>query len=291
MNGQRSFKMTVAYDGTRFAGWQVQPGRETIQGMIEKAIAQVCRQRVRVTGSGRTDAGVHALGQVASFSLIGWRAAADDLARALNSKLPPEISVLRVADAPPDFHAIRDAVGKRYRYQLRIGGVRDPLDYRFRWYLPAGLDVTAIEQAGGYLCGRHDFASFQAAGSDRTTTVRHVRDLSVRWRWVLQPEPKMPTAAPGCDRQPADCGQGRAGQGSWPQPVCLLDLEIEADGFLYNMVRNIVGTLVEVGRGKRPAGWMQEVLQAKDRCVAGPTAPAHGLVLVRVDYRPTDGAC
>ncbi len=255
--------MTVAYDGTCYAGWQVQLRRQTVQGALEKAIAQVANERVRVTGSGRTDSGVHAIAQVVSFSLSRWRARAEDLARALNSKLPPDIAVCEITDAAADFHAIRDAVGKRYRYQLQIGGGRDAFEYRYRWHLPGPIDVDAIRMAAERLRGLHDFASFQAAGSDRKTTVRDVRALEI----IDQ------DAASGA-------GQGSAG-------VKRLAIEVEADGFLYNMVRNIVGTLVEVGRGKRDPAWAADVLAARDRTVAGPTAPPHGLFLLRVNYRST----
>ncbi len=266
LSTQRTFKLTVAYDGTHYAGWQVQLRRQTVQGAIEKAIAQVANERVRVTGSGRTDSGVHAIAQVASFSLSHWRARAEDLARALNSKLPPDIAVRELSDAAADFHAIRDAIGKRYRYQLQIGGGRDAFEYRYRWHLPGPIDVAAMRTAAELLRGRHDFASFQAAGSDRKTTVRDVRALEI-----------------------IDQGSATgAGQGSDDPAVQRLAIEVEADGFLYNMVRNIVGTLVEVGRGKRDPAWAAEVLAARDRTVAGPTAPPHGLFLLRVDYRPTN---
>ncbi len=258
---RRTFKMTVAYDGTAYAGWQVQPRRQTIQSCLEKAIAQVCRQRVRVTGSGRTDSGVHALGQVASFSLDHWRASPAALARALNSKLPDDISVLRIDEAVDDFHAIRDAAGKRYRYQLRIGGTRDAFDYRYRWYLPGPIDVDAMRRAAEAIQGRHDFASFQAAGADRKTTVRHVRDLAI----IDQPPPERSPVSPLV-------------------AASNLAIEVEADGFLYNMVRNIVGSLVEVGRGKRPPAWVSDVIAARDRKQAGPTAPPHGLFMMWVQY-------
>jgi tRNA pseudouridine38-40 synthase len=260
----RTFKMTVAYDGTCYAGWQVQLRRQTIQGMLEKAIAQVTNERTRVTGSGRTDSGVHAIGQVASFSLGRWRAGADDLARAINSKLPPDIAVSEIVDAPEDFHAIRDALGKRYRYQLQVGGPRDAFEYRFRWHLAGPIDIAAMRQAAEQIRGRNDFASFQAAGSERKTTVRDVRALEII-------------------EQPTD---GRAGQGGAEGSSRHIAIEVEADGFLYNMVRNIVGTLVEVGRCKRQPDWIADVLAARDRTIAGPTAPPHGLCLLHVDYAP-----
>ena len=277
--------MTVAYDGSAYSGWQVQPGRLTIQSMLELAIKQICREQVRVTGSGRTDTGVHAIEQVASFSLATWRASAADLCRALNSKLPNDISISSIIDAPEDFHAIRDATGKRYRYQLQIGGKRDAFEYRYRWHLQGPIDVALMQEAATHLVGKHDFASFQATGAVRKSTVRDVREL------VITSE---------------QC-QGRAGQGVEPTALAAglpesasnlvrpeaiaygsqglyVSLEIEADGFLYNMVRNIVGTLIEVGRGKQSPAWVAEVLAGADRTQAGPTAPPHGLFLMRVDY-------
>ncbi len=266
--GARWFKMTVGYDGTAYSGWQVQPGRITIQAMLEKAITEICRESVRVTGSGRTDSGVHAIGQVASFALQRWNATADDLCRALNSKLPSDIAVRSIVDAPEDFHAIRDARGKRYRYQLQVGGPRDAFEFRYRWHLPGPIDLDRMREAGSLLIGSYDFASFQAAGSDRKTTVRDVRDLVI----VEQVNPRTPPSDNHGDRQ-GTCSEGR-----------YVGIEVEADGFLYNMVRNIVGTLLEVGRGKQPPSWVTEVVLARDRNLAGPTAPPHGLCLMRVDY-------
>ncbi len=255
---QRWFKMTVGYDGTQYCGWQVQPNGVSIQSMLERAIAQVCRQRVRVTGSGRTDSGVHAIGQVASFAVdqLNWKATAVDLLRALNSKLPPDIAISELVDAPEGFHAIRDAVGKRYRYQLSIGPIRHPFEYRYRWQVPGPLDLEAMEHALVPLRGRHDFASFQAVGAERSSTVREIRDL------VLI----------------------REASESSSSLLQRFSLEVEADGFLYNMVRNIVGTVMQVARGRYTPDWVADVLAAKDRKVAGPTAPPHGLFLMRVDY-------
>jgi len=280
---RRNFKMTVAYDGTQYAGWQVQLRRQTIQGMLEKAIAQVCRERVRVTGSGRTDSGVHAIGQVASFSLGQWRAGADELSRALNSKLPPDISIRQIVETAEDFHAIRDARGKRYRYQLRIGGPRDAFEYRYRWHLPGPIDIDAIRQAATLIRGKQDFASFQAAGSDRKTTVRDVRALDLIEQPVIAAgDSSGPTAE--STHLAESTTPARAGQGVYESTPLHIAIEVEADGFLYNMVRNIVGSLVEVGRGKYPPQWIGEVIAARDRTVAGPTAPPHGLFLLWVHY-------
>ncbi|MEL7338757.1 MAG: hypothetical protein AAFN70_21405, partial [Planctomycetota bacterium] len=175
----RWFKMTVAYDGSNYAGWQIQPGKPTVQGMLERALARITKRRIRVTGSGRTDAGVHALAQVASLSIDGWNGPASALAAAMNTKLDDEISVLRVEEAVPDFHAIRDARGKRYRYQLQIGGVRDAFDFRYRHRVPFRMDLDSVRQAMRRIVGRQDFACFQAVGAPRKTTVRDVRVLQL----------------------------------------------------------------------------------------------------------------
>lgn len=249
----RAFKLTVAYDGTSFSGWQVQPHQPTIQGCLQDALQRLTGVQVQVIGSGRTDAGVHAHAQVASCSLV-WRDSPQHLLRALNSKLPESIVVTGAEEACEGFHAIRHAIGKRYRYQLKIGGVRDVFDYRYHWHLHGELDLGKMRLAARRLIGEHDFKSFQAAGADRKTTVRTVR---------------------ACDLIVPAVGDGQASD---------LAIEVEADGFLYNMVRNIVGTLVEVGRGKQVVEWIDQVLVARDRDVAGPTAPARGLFLLRVDY-------
>jgi tRNA pseudouridine38-40 synthase len=248
------YKLTIAYDGTNYSGWQVQLGVPTVQGMLEKAMARVVKERVSITGSGRTDAGVHALGQVASLLTEAWTAPPEKLAVALNGKLPPDIRVLSSERMPGDFHAIRDAVGKRYRYQIQLGGVRDPFEHRYRWYFTAPVEIEPMIEAARHLVGRHDFASFQAAGSDRKTTVRTVRDIAIK------------------------AEQGRGGCAG-------LSIEVEADGFLYNMVRNIVGSLLEVGRGKERPEWIAQVRDAVDRTIAGPTAPPQGLFLMYVDYK------
>ncbi len=249
----RHYKLTVAYDGTQYAGWQIQLGQPTIQGMLEKAMAKLVKVRVPITGSGRTDSGVHAIGQVASLTTNAWLAPGDKLAAALNSKLPADIRVLHSEEMPEDFHAIRDARGKRYRYQMQLGGVRDPFEHRYRWYFGAPLEIAPMQEAAKFLVGEHDFAAFQASGSKRKSTVRDVRDCVVL----------------------ADAGRGGC-RG--------LAVEVEANGFLYNMVRNIVGSLVEVGRGKEPPQWIETIRNKADRTIAGPTAPPQGLFLMRVDY-------
>lgn len=251
----RSFKLTLAYDGTHYAGWQVQPGERTIQGVLQRVVSKITREDVQVVGSGRTDSGVHAIAQVASCQLSDWQHTANDLRRAINANLPETIFVTEVVDASLGFHAIYDAVGKRYRYQLQIGGDHDVFQYPYRWHIKYQIDLDVLRMGASRLLGRHDFASFQASGSQRKTTERTIF---------------------ACDviDQPTDCDT----QGM------LLNIEVEADGFLYNMVRNIVGTLVEVGRGRHTPDWIDEVLVAKNRCFAGQTAPSHALFLLRVDY-------
>ena len=255
-NVTRAFKLTIAYDGTDYSGWQVQPNQPTIQGHLQNALKHLTGHAIKVIGSGRTDAGVHAHAQVASCNLR-WRDSPQHLLRALNTQLPESIVVNAAEEACQGFHAIRDASGKRYRYQLQIGGVRDAFDYRYHWHLHGELDLEQMRLAAQRLIGEHDFKSFQATGADRKTTVRNVR---------------------ACDLFVSTMTDDHA---------CHLSIEVEADGFLYNMVRNIVGTLIEVGRGKQSVEWIDQVLVARDRDAAGPTAPACGLFLLRVDYPDT----
>ena len=248
---KRFFKLVVAYNGRAYVGWQVQPTGRTVQAAIEDALKKVTRIPTRVTASGRTDSGVHALGQVVSFA-SETNLRPDVLQRALNGNLPHDIRVLRAEFATNDFHAIRDAVSKRYRYVIQDGGVQDPFLLDRSWYVPKELDECSIQEAARMLIGEHDFASYQSAGSPRSTTIRTIHDFVV-------------------NRQ--------AGQLCKPIVV-----EVSANGFLYNMVRNLVGTLVEVGLGKQSPAWPHEILAAKDRKIAGPTAPAQGLFLVSVEY-------
>lgn len=250
----RTFAFTIAYDGTDFAGWQVQPGQETIQGTLQSAIKKSTGLEVNVTGSGRTDAGVHALGQVASCRFPNWTATPQALLKAVNSRLPETVVVTNVQDAPTDFHAIRDAIGKRYRYQIQVRQQRDPFHHRYRWRLRRVVDIDAMIQAASKVIGHRDFSSFESAGAPRKSSVRHVRD---------------------CELIVAD---DFATSGH-------LAIEVEANGFLYNMVRNIVGTIVEVGYRKQPPEWVDDVLEKQNRIFAGQAAPPHGLFLKEVYYR------
>ena len=247
----RTLKLTLAYDGTAYAGWQVQQGQITVQEVLEKAIEKVTGEHVRVIASGRTDAGVHALGQVVGFR-PETHLPADVLQRALSAELPHDVAVLEAADAQERFHPIRDAVRKRYRYVIHDGPVRDVFRRRYCWHHHGRLDQTAMARAARALVGTHDFSSFQTTGAERKDSIRTIYELRVE--------------------------RGRGGEQD------LISIEVEADGFLYNMVRAIVGTLVEVGRGAQEGPWVAEVLAAADRRTAGPTAPPQGLFLVRVEY-------
>ncbi len=244
-------KLLLAYEGTNYLGWQVQAHGPTIQGTLEQALARITGETIRVAASGRTDAGVHAEGQVVSCSTDS-RLGAEQLRRALNAVLPEDIAVLGVGEVADHFHARRDAVSKHYRYRILTGHVPDIFQRRYVWHIPSRLDVPAMARAATPLVGTHDFRSFQASGAPRATTVRTIDRLDV------------------CQ------GRGEAD--------AEVTVDVVADGFLYNMVRNIVGTLVEVGRGARDDTWPAEVLAAQDRRCAGPTAPPHGLCLVGVSY-------
>jgi tRNA pseudouridine38-40 synthase len=246
-----TFKLTLAYDGTAFAGWQRQPAARTVQGELEAAIERITRARSKCIASGRTDAGVHALGQVVSFQ-SETKLDGPTLTKALNAELPEDLFVFEVAEAAPSFHALRDAVRKRYRYVIEDGRVMDIFDRKYVWHVYQRLDVAAMQAAAAPLVGTHDFTSYETAGSPRLTSIRTVYDLSVER-----------VAGPRTDR---------------------VVIEVEADGFLYNMVRNFAGTLVAVGKGKEPPGWPADVLAMKDRTRAGMTAPPQGLFLLWVEY-------
>ena len=266
----RFFKLTVAYDGTDFVGWQVQPSGVSVQSVMEKAVRKVTGESVRVLGSGRTDAGVHAIGQVAGVELADWKHSATDLMRGMTRHLPDSVLVHQVDEVAGYFHAIRDAVGKRYRYQLQVGGLRNPFQHRYVWHMQYRLDIDAMRSAAEHVVGEQDFACFQTTGADRKSTVRDVRACEVIVR-----DGDDPIGSEFMHPGFVDA-RGRS--------QIRIDIEVEADGFLYNMVRSIVGTLVQVGRGKRSPDWVAELIAQQDRKQAGETAPAQGLFLHHVDY-------
>src|SRR5262245_29104008 len=244
-----TFKLTLAYDGTSFVGWQRQASGTSIQELLEDVFAVLDGQPVAVIGAGRTDAGVHALGQVAHVSLQREIDAAT-VVRALNHHLTPTVRVHHAVEVPSTFHARFDASAKRYRYRIWNTPVLSPFERDYTWHIPGPvLDVEAMTAAAARLEGSHDFAAFQTAGAETHTTERMV--FSSR---ITAERP-------------------------------LITYDVRGDGFLRHMVRSIVGTLVEVGRGRYPAEWVTDVLLSRDRARGGRTAPAAGLILVDVEYR------
>jgi tRNA pseudouridine38-40 synthase len=267
-----AYKITVAYDGTGFVGWQRQASGESVQGVLEDALRALDGREVAVVGAGRTDAGVHALGQVAGFSLR--RAVAPEVViRALNARLPGRVRVTAAGEVPPSFHARFSARSKTYLYRIWNGEVADPFERAFAWHVPGPLAVESMQTAARLLEGRHDFAAFGAAGGATGPTEHTLFSSLVRVERA-----------------------GLAGS-IWPAPRQagpdgrLLICEVTGDGFLRHMVRAIAGSLVEVGRGRRSPDWIRAVVAARDRSQAGPTAPPHGLFLAQVDYDAAPPDC
>jgi tRNA pseudouridine38-40 synthase len=243
----RNLKLTLAYDGTRLVGWQRQAEGDSVQGLLEDALARFEGAPVTVHGAGRTEAGVHALGQVASAQVTFAHDGAT-LTRALNAQLPEDVRVLGVEEVSPEFHARFSARSKTYRYQIRHGNIADPFERAFVWHMPERLRVEEMRAAAGVLIGTHDFAAFRSIGTPVRDSVRTVTQSTI-------------TDA-----------EGR------------MAYEISGNGFLRHMVRAIVGTLVEIGRGLRDTESMAALLRGSARSDAGATAPPQGLFLVRVDY-------
>lgn len=244
----RNLKLVIEYDGTDFSGWQVQPERRTVQGVIEDALFDLAGERARVTGAGRTDAGVHALGQVASVR-TALELAAERIGPALNARLPDDVRIISVEDAPESFHARYDATSRSYFYL--IGGAESPIWRRNRWFVRAELDAEAMRGALETLVGEHDFSSFALTGSEPEHHRCRVTEISL------------------------ECDVRFGG---------LTVVGIVANRFLRGMVRSIVGTLVQVGTGKLTPAGFGEILEARDRGAAGPTAPPMGLYLSEVRY-------
>ena len=243
----RNIKLTVIYDGSGYRGWQIQEGQKTIQGVLTEVIGNLVGSEVRVHGASRTDAGVSALGQAALVQ-IDTAIPVKNLARAITGRLPADIAVTEAEEVPPGFDLIGSVKSKLYRYTIFTGQLRPVMQIRHCWHLPKKLDVTAMAEAAAMLVGKKDFKSFASSSDRRQSSVRTIFrcDVSRNDDWVY--------------------------------------VDVEGDSFLYNMVRNIVGTLVEVGIGRLRPEKIDEILEAKDRTAAGPGAPAAGLCLMYVKY-------
>jgi tRNA pseudouridine38-40 synthase len=247
---RRHYKLTIAYDGTAYCGWQVQPNGISIQQLIEEQASILTRETTAITGSGRTDAGVHALGQIAHFHSPEIQ----DLFRfhgSLNALLPPDIRILKVEEVPPTFHARYSATGKTYHYRLHLDRVPDPFKRFYSLHVKEKINLDLLQAATVPLLGTHDFTSFANEAHQGSAAKDAVRTLT---------------------RLDVVAEQGG------------VRLEFSGDGFLYKMVRNIVGTLLEVASGKRLIDDLPAILAAKDRTAAGQAAPPHGLFLIKVEY-------
>jgi tRNA pseudouridine38-40 synthase len=244
----RNIKLTIQYDGSGYSGWQKQPGKKTIEAELMIAIENLlCCDKVKIEGSSRTDAGVSALGQVANV-FLDTPIPTDRLARAISIYLPKEIVVTEAVDMPDDFSAISDTKSKLYRYSIYTGKTRPVMQVNHCWHRPGKLDVAPMQEASKQFVGEKDFKSFATACDKRSCSVRTIYKCEVTQEdlWIY--------------------------------------VDVEANGFLYNMVRNIVGTLVEIGRGRWQPDCIEKILEAKNRCAAGPIAPAQGLCLMWIRY-------
>jgi len=263
MTEMPTFKLTVAYDGTDFVGWQRQAAGASIQGLLEGALFPLEERAITVIGAGRTDAGVHALGQVAACSLDRPINPAT-LVRALNARLPPAVRVIDAVEAVTTFQPRFDAVAKTYRYCICTAAVVSPFEHRYVWHLPGALDVGAMDEAARVLVGEHDFACFRTAGAEVESNVRVLFESTVARETNA---PLLPGATSFV----------------WPGSEYVA-YTATGTGFLRHMVRAVVGSLVEIGKGRRPVEWMRDVMERRDRANAGPTAPPQGLCLMRVSY-------
>ncbi len=244
---EKNYKLTIAYDGTRFFGWERQPDRETIQGKLESVLEKLCGAPVDVIGAGRTDAGVHARAMVASVRL-DVKESCEEIRDYMNRYLPDAIAVREVKEAGERFHARYNAIGKTYRYTCFVGDVKPVFDRRYVTMLDYKVDVEKMRQAAAILTGEHDFRSFCGNPRMKKSTVRLVDSITIE------------------------------------QNKDRIHFTFHGTGFLQNMVRILVGTMLEVGRGYWEADYVQTILDAKDRKLAGPTAPPEGLCLMKVDY-------
>lgn len=249
----RNLKLTLSYDGTDFSGWQVQPETATVQGTLASAIGRITGEKVLPQASGRTDAGVHALGQVVTFATES-SVPTENFQKALNDNLPASVRVLRVEEAAADFHARHSAKAKTYRYRIYRAAICPPFTARYVWHFPYPLDETAMAGAAALVIGEHDFTSFAAADPER--------GRESEW--------------------PSNVRKIFAS--SWERVGEEFVYTVRGSGFLHHMIRNLVGTFILVGKGTLKPEDITKILAAKDRSAAGPTAPANGLYLVNVEY-------
>ncbi|MEZ4565157.1 MAG: tRNA pseudouridine(38-40) synthase TruA [Thermomicrobiales bacterium] len=262
-----SYRLTLSYDGTAFAGSQIQPGQRTVQGELEAALRRLGSVNAATNFAGRTDRGVHAFGQVVAVEFPEWRATAGELERALAARLPADVAARQVTVSSPAFNPRFDAVWREYRYWIAPGAM-SPFLGRYAWLLRDGGDAARMNEAAASLLGTHDFASFAGGGEGVPWSERSSRPRGTI-RTLLRCDVRTHEIWPGPGR---DIG------------VAALEFRIAADGFLPRMVRNIAGALVEVGQGRREPAWIGEMLAAKDRRQGPEVAPAHGLTLWRVGY-------
>jgi tRNA pseudouridine38-40 synthase len=253
----RNFKLILAYDGSEFSGWQVQPDANTVQGTLASAIRRLTGEKVLPQGAGRTDAGVHALAQVASFTTAS-EIPAENLVKALNDILPASIRVLEASQVPAEFHARRSARGKTYRYRIFRGPICPPFLARYVWHYPHLLDESAMRQAAERVLGEHDFTSFAAVDPEKAKDNKDNEEEASNVRQVFA--------------------------SAWERQGDELVYAVRGSGFLHHMVRNLVGTFVLVGKGTLKPENVRQILKARDRGAAGPTAPANGLYMVAVEY-------
>jgi len=248
----RNIRLDIQYDGTNYHGWQRQPNVRTIQAEIEAALEKLTERKVHITGASRTDTGVHALGQTANFHLKDSPIPTENLQNALNSILPDDIVIKNVREMPIKFNAIASAQEKHYRYTICTAPIRPVMQIRYCWHFGSSLDTEAMDKAAKLLIGQHDFRSFASSSDTRKSSVRTL----------------------------THCQVSKDGDWVW--------FDIKGSAFLYHMVRNITGTLVEIGRGRWDPDQMTDILNAKQRSAAGPTAPAAGLCLMHIDYGKYD---
>ena len=287
----RNLKLTLSYDGYDYHGWQIQPGVPTIQGVLAEVIEGLTGERVLPQGSGRTDAGVHALAQVASFRTES-RIPLENLKVVLNDRLPPSIRILGVEEAVPEFHARHSAKAKTYEYRIYRGEVCPPVLFRYVWHYPYPLDERAMAEAAVLVVGQHDFTSFAAADPDRAE--RLAREESIAANATTFTDPAGEEETPALRRcgnmrtimeSQLDLRQGKpntSAEGSAREHE--LVYRVRGNGFLHHMVRNLIGTFMLVGKGTLKPQDVTRILKTRDRSAAGPTAPASGLCLVKVEY-------